>query len=281
VYATYRERSHIFVLYIREAHPTDGRQSQANIREKILIEDPKTQESRDQVARDFAAQFKVSLPILVDSIDNKVEKAYAAIPDRIYVIDAQGRIAYKGGPGPRGFRVSEVPPVLDRLLGVSLASTAGVEEPRPQAGASGSAGPAVPPEMRDRASAMLRRLGVEDRDAREALKAFDRKMDAYGGVMEARRKLLEAAGREKGDVSKPMAGFREAQKKYAEAAAKIDRELDTAIGYSKKPSLEGALTAMGLLGAPPGPPLVGFMGMGGRPGGPARPGRGPDKPADR
>jgi hypothetical protein len=32
------------------------------------------------------------------------------------VIDADGKIAYKGGPGPGGFKPSEIPPVLDRLL---------------------------------------------------------------------------------------------------------------------------------------------------------------------
>ena len=40
----------------------------------------------------------------------------AAWPDRVYVIDAAGKVAYKGDPGPRGFKVSEVPQVLDKLL---------------------------------------------------------------------------------------------------------------------------------------------------------------------
>jgi hypothetical protein len=58
----------------------------------------------------------VSLPICVDTLDDAVEKAYAGWPDRIYVIDADGKIAYKGGPGPGGFKVADVPDVLDRLL---------------------------------------------------------------------------------------------------------------------------------------------------------------------
>lgn len=103
-------------MYIREAHPTGGRQVPANQKDKILIKDPKTLEERQKVADDFAAQFKVTIPILVDSIDDTVEKAYAGWPDRIYVIDAKGKIAYKGGPGPGGFKVSEVPAVLDKLL---------------------------------------------------------------------------------------------------------------------------------------------------------------------
>jgi hypothetical protein len=87
-----------------------------NERDKILVKDPKTLAERRQVADDFAKQFQVTLPILVDAIDNPAEAAFAAWPDRIYVLDAAGTVAYKGGPGPGGFRVAEVPPVLKKLL---------------------------------------------------------------------------------------------------------------------------------------------------------------------
>jgi hypothetical protein len=103
-------------VYIREAHPTDGRQLPVNERDKVLVKDPTTLEERQKVARDFAAQFKVSIPICVDTLDDQVEKAYAGWPDRLYVVDAGGKLAYVGGPGPGGFRVSELAPVLDRLL---------------------------------------------------------------------------------------------------------------------------------------------------------------------
>jgi hypothetical protein len=87
-----------------------------NVKEKILVADPKTLEERQKVAKEFAGQFKVSLPICVDTLDDQVEKAYGGWPDRIYVIDAAGKIAFKGGPGPGGFKVQEVPPVLEKVL---------------------------------------------------------------------------------------------------------------------------------------------------------------------
>jgi hypothetical protein len=48
-----------------------------------------------------------------------VGKAYAAWPDRIYVIDRQGKVALKASPGPGGFlpSVRAAPAILNKLLG--------------------------------------------------------------------------------------------------------------------------------------------------------------------
>ena len=82
----------------------------------MLVESPKTLEEREKVAREFAAQFKFSLPIYVDTLTDEVERHYAAWPDRIYVLDADGKIGYKGGPGPRGFSVADATRALEELL---------------------------------------------------------------------------------------------------------------------------------------------------------------------
>jgi hypothetical protein len=79
--------------------------------------DPQSQQERDEAARYFISHFKVTQPVLVDNLDDAVGQAYAAMPERIYVIDADGKVAYHGGPGPGGFSVSEVAPVLHHLLG--------------------------------------------------------------------------------------------------------------------------------------------------------------------
>jgi hypothetical protein len=115
LYAGYKDKAHIYVVYIREAHPTDGRAIKGN---KFQITDPKTIEERQKVAKEFAASLKLTLPILVDTMDDKLDKAYAGWPDRLYVIDQQGKVALKGDPGPRGFSpaVSAAPAVLDKLL---------------------------------------------------------------------------------------------------------------------------------------------------------------------
>jgi hypothetical protein len=70
------------------------------------------------VAEEFAEEVKLSVPILVDTIDDEVERAYAGWPDRIYILDQQGKIVHKGEQGPRGLQpsVKEAPAVLDKLL---------------------------------------------------------------------------------------------------------------------------------------------------------------------
>lgn len=81
-----------------------------------MVKDPTTDAERLKVAEDFAKQFKFKQPILLDSIDDAMEKKFAGWPDRLYVVDGEGKIAYKGGPGPRGFKPEEIPAVLDKLL---------------------------------------------------------------------------------------------------------------------------------------------------------------------
>ncbi len=48
------------------------------------------------------------MPTLLDKTDNKVNRAYAAWPDRLYVVGTNGKIAYQGAQGPKGFKVKEV-----------------------------------------------------------------------------------------------------------------------------------------------------------------------------
>lgn len=115
LYQTYKDKAHIYVIYIREAHPVGGKRRPPK---QFQIADPKTLEERRRVAREFADEVKVSAPILVDTIDDQVEEAYAGWPDRIYILDKDLRIAHKGEPGPGGFQpsIKEAPAILEKLL---------------------------------------------------------------------------------------------------------------------------------------------------------------------
>ena len=52
------------------------------------------------------------MPMVVDDMDDRVGHLYSGMPDRIYVLDATGRVIYKGGRGPFGFKVGEMEQTL-------------------------------------------------------------------------------------------------------------------------------------------------------------------------
>ena len=104
------------VVYVREAHPVDGWRMEANDRAGITVKDPKTNVERESVATVCMRELKISIPCVLDNIDNAVEHAYSGWPDRIYIIGSDGKIAYKGRPGPGGFRPQEAAAALRELL---------------------------------------------------------------------------------------------------------------------------------------------------------------------
>ena len=55
-------------------------------------------------------------------MDNKVNRAYAAAPDRLYLVGKDGRVAYRGGRGPFGFKPDELEAAIRRELGIEAKS---------------------------------------------------------------------------------------------------------------------------------------------------------------
>jgi hypothetical protein len=60
---------------------------------------------------------------VLDGFDNKTESAYTGWPERIYLIDRNGRIVYKSKPGPFGFKPEELEGALKKMNGVVAEST--------------------------------------------------------------------------------------------------------------------------------------------------------------
>ena len=111
VYEKYRERVDFHWVYIREAHPTGSRRPARHVR----IGQPSTFEERLEVAKKCSTEISLGIPQLVDDLENTVATAYAAWPDRLFILGKDSRIAYAGDRGPRGFRVDEMEAALARL----------------------------------------------------------------------------------------------------------------------------------------------------------------------
>jgi iodothyronine deiodinase-like protein len=105
------------VVYILEAHPSDVWQMESNIRDQVVIASPKNEDERALVAGACVRKLGIKFPAVLDEFGNPTEQAYTGWPDRIYLIDSRGRIVFKSGPGPFGFKPDELHAALVRLLG--------------------------------------------------------------------------------------------------------------------------------------------------------------------
>jgi hypothetical protein len=91
------------VVYIQEAHPTDGWQTESNVAPGILFRQHQSYAERETVATTCSLNLGLSIPVLVEEMDNAIDDAYGAAPERLYLIGVDGRVAYQGGAGPHFF----------------------------------------------------------------------------------------------------------------------------------------------------------------------------------
>lgn len=107
IYNDYKDHANFLTVYVREAHPTDEWQMKSNVKEDVCYAQPKSLEQRIVIANDFIKRFHYPLPFGVDEMNNAADSAYAAWPERIYIVGEDGRITYRGGMGPFNYHPKE------------------------------------------------------------------------------------------------------------------------------------------------------------------------------
>lgn len=108
----YRDQATFLAVYVREAHPTNGWAMKSNEIVGVSVAQPQSTAERRTVAGQCYKVLKPSIPLLVDEIEDGVGHAYSGMPARLYVIDRDGKVAYKGGRGPFGFKAQEMEQAL-------------------------------------------------------------------------------------------------------------------------------------------------------------------------
>ncbi len=116
LYRTYKDRANFVMVYVREAHPTDGWRMESNDRFGVTTPQPRTYDERVEVAQKCGRTLDLAFPMLVDTIDDTVGARYSGMPGRLYLIDRQGKVAFKSGRGPYLFKPSELEQSLVLLL---------------------------------------------------------------------------------------------------------------------------------------------------------------------
>ena len=116
LYAKYKDRVRFYLVYIREAHPHDGWRVPNNLIANINYYEPKTDAERTEVASACQIGLDLHIPMLVDRIDNDVDKKYVGLPMRMFLIDADGKIAFAGKKGPFGWDDEAFEQALRKLI---------------------------------------------------------------------------------------------------------------------------------------------------------------------
>lgn len=114
----YGAQAEFLAVYVREAHAGDGAWPGDFTKDEAgtPLRQPTQLAERVDVAARCCQVLEISMPLLVDELDDRVGRAYSGMPDRLYLIDRAGRVAYKSGRGPYGFKPGELEQSLVMLL---------------------------------------------------------------------------------------------------------------------------------------------------------------------
>jgi hypothetical protein len=120
IYEEFRDRVQFFCVYIQEAHPTAGRQSAQNLVDDVLYEQPKSIEDRQDLAQACMLRLNLEMPMLLDNMSNEVDRLYAALPDRLYLLDENGIVVFRTLVGSPGFDVDAWHRAIRHHVGISM-----------------------------------------------------------------------------------------------------------------------------------------------------------------
>lgn len=134
IYKQYHQQVQFLSIYIREAHPVDGWWFGFRLTRKMIekyspkaaldVYDPTTMEERRAVAGQCETALQYGIRTYVDEMDDPVSKAYAAIPTRLFLIGKDGRVVYRGGLGPYGFKPAALEDAIEKYLAAQTGSEA-------------------------------------------------------------------------------------------------------------------------------------------------------------
>ncbi len=102
MYQEYKDIVEFRMIYIREAHAADGQRPTRYATEKGITEHTNIEE-RCATAEMLIEDESLTMPMLIDGMDNAVNEAYSAHPDRVFLVRKDGRLAVAAARGPRGF----------------------------------------------------------------------------------------------------------------------------------------------------------------------------------
>jgi len=103
MYENYRDIAEFRIIYIREAHAA-GSDWPMKFAEDKGITNHKDYGQRCTTAEMMMKEMKVTIPCIIDNMDNSVNDSYKGHPTRVFLIKKDGRLAVAAGRGPWGYK---------------------------------------------------------------------------------------------------------------------------------------------------------------------------------
>lgn len=102
LYQDYKDIAEFYLVYITEAHAVDDKWPVGYAKE-LGIKEHTTYAERCTVAGRLIEDKELTIPCLVDNMDNAVQDAYKAWPTRVFLVRTDGRLGVAAGRGPWGY----------------------------------------------------------------------------------------------------------------------------------------------------------------------------------
>lgn len=128
LFETFQSQVVFLSIFIRRTNPVNDwfpaknlsifLQKITNSIPKAVLEEPKNMADRRNAAAKCTRQQKYNCVTLVDEMDDRVNKAYAGYPARLYLIGLDGKVVYAGGMGPWEFYPQNLYDAIERYLNV-------------------------------------------------------------------------------------------------------------------------------------------------------------------
>jgi hypothetical protein len=84
LYQSFRDKGfEFFTIYVREPHPGENYGPHTSWEQKL------------RYARDCREQDGIQTTLLVDNLEGSVHRLYGSMPNMVYIIDKNGKVAYK------------------------------------------------------------------------------------------------------------------------------------------------------------------------------------------
>ena len=116
----FSNKVNFLVVYIKDAHPTDGSQAPDNLEmyDNVLFKQPTTLDERAELATICKQKLNFSCPMVIDNMDNSIQIKDCAYPERLYLLDATGCVFYKSVKGTYGYKPEEFKSAIEDILNV-------------------------------------------------------------------------------------------------------------------------------------------------------------------